>query len=124
MLEYGQRLSLRQRNVLGGGAQPQVATAMTLQAVAGGAQAAGRPIAGLAVGQQADFVVLDAEHVALAGLPADSGHAGHVFASHRTSAVAEVWVAGKQQVQSGRHLLHETAQQAFVRVRSQLLRSA
>ena len=124
MLEYSQRLALRQRNVLGGGAQPQVATAMTLQAVAGGAQAAGRAIAGLAVGQQADFVVLDGEHVALAGLPADSGHAGHVFASHRTSAVAEVWVAGKQQVQSGRHLLHETAQQAFVRVRSQLLRSA
>ena len=42
MLEYSQRLHLRQRNVLGGGLQPQVATSMTLQAVAGGAQASGR----------------------------------------------------------------------------------
>jgi formimidoylglutamate deiminase len=48
------------------------------------------------VGQQADFVVLDARHVALNGLPADSGHAAHVFASHRTSAIADVWVRGQQ----------------------------
>ena len=120
-LEYSQRLNLRQRNVLGGGAQPQVATAMTLQAVAGGAQAAGRAIAGLAVGQQADFVVLDAEHVALSGLPADSGHAGHVFASHRTSAIADVWVAGQQRVQAGQHALHDAAQRAFVQARKALL---
>ena len=124
LLEYSQRLSLRQRNVLGGGAQPQVATAMTLQAVAGGAQAAGRAIAGLAVGQQADMVVLDAQHVALAGLPADSGHASHVFASHRTSAVADVWVGGLQRVNQSRHAGHEAAQAAFVQARSQLLQAA
>ena len=124
LLEYSQRLNLRQRNVLGGGAQPQVATAMTLQAVAGGAQAAGRAIAGLAVGQQADMVVLDAQHVALAGLPADSGHASHVFASHRTSAVADVWVGGLQRVKQGRHAGSEAAQAAFVQARSQLLQAA
>lgn len=121
MLEYSQRLSLRQRNVLGGGQHPQVATAMTLQAVAGGAQASGRAIAGLALGQQADLVVLDAQHVALAGLPADSGHASHVFASHRTSAIAEVWVAGRQRVQAGRHAGHAAALQAFVQARLSLL---
>jgi len=125
MLEYSQRLSLRQRNVLGGSAQPQVATAMTLQAVAGGAQASGRVAAGagLAVGQQADFVVLDASHVALAGLPADSAHASHVFASHRTSAIADVWVGGKQRVQSGRHAQHEAVQQAFIKARKALLQN-
>ena len=42
MLEYGQRLSRRQRNVLASSSQPEVATAMTLQAVQGGAQASGR----------------------------------------------------------------------------------
>ena len=41
MLEYGQRLSLRQRNVLASRSQAEVATAMTLQAVQGGAQASG-----------------------------------------------------------------------------------
>ncbi|MDR2299789.1 MAG: formimidoylglutamate deiminase [Comamonas sp.] len=128
MLEYSQRLDLRQRNVLGGGLQPQVATAMTLQAVAGGAQASGRVaqggMAGLVVGQQADFVVLDEEHVALAGLPADSAHAGHVFASHRTSAIADVWVGGRQRVSQGRHNGHEVAKHAFIQARSQLLQSA
>lgn len=124
MLEYSQRLHLRQRNVLGNARQPQVATAMTLQAVAGGAQAAGRAIAGLAAGQQADFVVLDAQHVALAGLPAESAHAGHVFASHRSCAIAEVWVAGKQQVASGRHALHESAKQGFIQARTELLKAA
>lgn len=128
MLEYSQRLHLRQRNVLGGGLQPQVATSMTLQAVAGGAQASGRvapgEVAGLVVGRQADFVVLDAEHVALAGLPADSAHAGHVFASHRTSAIADVWVGGCQRVSQGRHSGHEVAKHAFIQARSQLLQSA
>ena len=132
MLEYSQRLNLRQRNVLGGQLgqynQSQVATSMTLQAVAGGAQASGRvapgEMAGLVVGQQADFVVLDAEHVALAGLPADSAHAGHVFASHRTSAIADVWVSGRQRVSQGRHHSHEIAKHAFIQARSQLLRSA
>ena len=124
MLEYSQRLHLRQRNVLGNARHPQVATAMTLQAVAGGAQAAGRAISGLVAGQQADFVVLDAQHAALAGLPAESAHAGHVFASHRSCAIAEVWVAGKQQVASGRHALHESAKQGFIQARTELLKAA
>ncbi|MBS7780862.1 formimidoylglutamate deiminase [Acidovorax sp. CCYZU-2555] len=123
LLEYGQRLQRRERNVLASSAQPQVATAMMLQAVAGGAQAAGRAIAGLAPGQQADFVVLDARHVALCGLTADSALAGHVFASHRTSAVHAVWVAGQQRVLPRGHPLRASAQAAFVRARRQLLQA-
>ena len=121
LLEYGQRLRLRQRNVLATRQQPQVATAMTLQALQGGAQAAGRAIAGLAVGQQADFVVLDAQHLALAGLHAPEMLSAHVFASHRTSAVHGVWVAGKQYVQAGRHPLHDAAARCFVAARSAII---
>jgi len=121
LLEYGQRLHLRQRNVLATQAQPQVATAMTLQALLGGAQAAGRAIAGLAVGQQADFVVLDAHHPALAGLPAPAMLSSHVFASHRTSALDSAWVAGRQRVQAGRHALHDEAVHAFVAARSAII---
>ena len=80
MLEYGQRLRTRQRNVGATAAQPQVATALTLQAVQGGAQAAGRAIGGLAAGQQADFVVLDAQRLALQGLSAPDMLSAHVFA--------------------------------------------
>ena len=118
MLEYGQRLSLRQRNVLATAAQPQVATAMTLQAVQGGAQASGRAIGGLAVGQQADMAALDAQHVALAGLPAPAMLSAHVFGSHRTSAIHSLWAAGVQRVVDGRHALHEPAAQAFIAARS------
>lgn len=118
MLEYGQRLSRRQRNVLATPAHAEVATATTLQAVQGGAQAAGRPIGGLAVGQQADLVALSAQHVALRDLPAPSMLSAHVFGSHRTSAIDSVWVAGEQLIADGRHALHTAAAQAFVAARS------
>lgn len=121
MLEYTQRLARRQRNVLATASHPEVATGMTLQAVQGGAQAAGRPIAGLAVGQQADWVVLDPRHLALGGLPPAAMLSAHVFASHRGSAIDAVWVAGVPRVQGGRHLLHDTAAQAFVAARSGML---
>lgn len=121
LLEYSQRLQARQRNVLAGGAQRFVATTMTLEAVAGGAQASGRSIAGLAGGQQADFVVLDAGHPVMDGLGSpDLMLSAHVFASDRRSAIESVWAAGRRQVQGGRHSLHETAAQDFAAVRRSL----
>lgn len=121
MLEYSQRLATRQRNVGATTAQPQVASALTLAAVQGGAQAAGRAIAGLAVGQQADFVVLDAQHPALQGLSAAEMLSSHVFASHRSSAVDAIWVAGRPRVTQGRHLHHSSATAGFLAARRQLL---
>ncbi len=121
MLEYSQRLATRQRNVGADTAQPHVATAMTLAAVQGGAQAAGRNIAGLAVDQHADFVVLDAAHPVLAGLGAADMLSSHVFASHRTSAIDSVWIGGEQRTNQGRHLLHDSAAAGFVAARTQLL---
>ena len=124
LLEYSQRLQTRQRNVLATAGQPDTATAMLLAAVAGGAQAAGRPVAGLAVGQQADFVMLDARHLALDGLNGPDALSAHVFASHRTSAVQAVWVGGEQRISAGRHGLHGAAAQAFVAARRQILNPA
>lgn len=120
LLEYGQRLQRRQRNVLASDRQAQVATAMLLQAVAGGAQASGRATGGLAVGQRADFCVLDRHHLALAGLTAPEMLSAHVFASHRTSALDAVWVAGEPRVQRGRHPLRDEAARAFLQARQQL----
>ena len=117
LLEYGQRLALRQRNVLASHQQAQVATAMTLQAVVGGAQAAGRAVAGFAVGQQADMLALDAAHVALAGLDAERMLAAHIFASQRSSALHSLWVAGTPRVVAGRHALHAQAARGFVAAR-------
>ena len=121
MLEYSQRLHTRQRNVIASAAHPYVATAMTLEAVIGGAQASGRQVAGLAVGQQANWVVLNASHPLLEGMPSpDAMLSAHVFASNRQSAIADVWVAGRKQVQAGRHHLNAQAHQAFVQARRAL----
>ena len=121
MLEYSQRLALRQRNVGSEGAHHQVAQAMWLQAVRGGAQAAGRSVRGLQAGQQADFIVLEGRHPSLQGLPAELMLASHVFASSRSRAIESVWTAGQPRVQAGHHDLSESASAAFVRARRQLL---
>lgn len=121
MLEYGQRLATRQRNVGADAAHRDVATALTLAAVQGGAQASARAVGGLAAGQQADFIVLDPSHIALQGLSAQDMLSAHVFASHRTSAIGSVQVAGKTRTSAGRHVAHDEAAAAFVAARSQLL---
>ena len=121
LLEYSQRLATRQRNVSASTAQPHVASAMTLAAVQGGAQAAGRAIGGLAVGQQADFVALDAQHPSLQGLNARDMLSAHVFASHRSSAIDAVWVGGQPRVSGGRHAGSGSAIAGFLNARSALL---
>jgi len=81
-LEYGQRLSLHQRNVA---AQPgtQAATAARLfeRCLAGGAAAAGQARWGLVAGARADLLLLDGAEPALQGLPASHGLDGLVFAA-------------------------------------------
>jgi formimidoylglutamate deiminase len=124
LLEYGQRLHLRQRNVMASAQQPQVATAMTLAALQGGAQASGRAVGGLAVGQQADLVELDAQHLALAGLSAPAMLSAHVFASHRSSAIGRVWAGGCERNKTLAPEFIAQAATEFVAARTQLLEKA
>ncbi len=121
MFEYGQRLALQQRNVLASESHMQVADRLYLEAVAGGARAAGRAVAGLAAGQQADFVVLDGAHPALAGLDGAQALATHVFANHGHETLAEVRTAGRCRVQHGAHPLQAEAGRLFVAARASLL---
>ena len=120
LLDYGQRLITRERNVGADAQHAQTATALVLAAARGGAQAAGRPIGALASGRRADFVVLGANHLALQGLTAADMLSAHVFASHRTSAVETVVVGGRALVVNGRHLCHNEAAAAFVAARREL----
>ena len=70
LLEYGQRLTLRQRNIAARGAVgDSSATVLFEAALAGGAQAAGRPLGALQAGNRADFLVLDTDAPALLGIP-------------------------------------------------------
>jgi len=123
LLEYGQRLVRQRRNVLAGTAHPQVADAMWLSAVTGGARASGRAVAGLRVGQQADLVHLP-PHELHAGLGASQRLASHVFANHGLRGIGDVWVAGRRRVVDGRHLAAEGAADAFAVARARLLESS
>lgn len=118
MLEYGQRLHWRRRNIGATAAEPHTATALTLAAVAGGAQASGRPIGGLAEGQSADFVVLGPTPLTT-GLDAPSALATHVFATPGAS-VRDVWVGGRQVVAEGHHAARAAAARDFARIRATL----
>ena len=120
LLEYTQRLAQQRRNVLAGGTHAQVADHLWLGAVRGGAQASGRCIAGLAVGEQADFVVLDTRGP-LAELAPAQALAGHVFTPHGRNAVRDVWVAGHHHVRDGEHSAAGLACERFVAARSALL---
>jgi formimidoylglutamate deiminase len=120
LLEYMQRLTQQRRNVLAGRAHAQVADHLWLGAVRGGAQASGRRIAGLALGEQADFVVLDTRGT-LAELAPAQALASHVFAPHAHRNVRDVWVAGRHHVRDGWHAAAHLACERFVAARSALL---
>jgi formiminoglutamate deiminase len=101
LLEYGQRLKRRARNVL---AAPGRSTGATLiaEAATGGAQALSRPMGALAPGRRADIVVLDTEQPAFAGQPAAAIPDCWVFAAP-SGCVRDVYVAGRQVVSGGHH---------------------
>ncbi len=95
LLEYGQRLQQRQRNIGAGfGASASSAANLFEAALAGGAAASGQPLAGIAVGQRADWVVLNGEAGALCGVPSESSLDATVFSSPCAPPL-EVYVAGQ-----------------------------
>jgi formimidoylglutamate deiminase len=95
LLEYSQRLHLRQRNVAARAAlRESTAAALFEGALEGGSAAAGVPLAGLAAGQRADFMVLDGEADALLGIPDDHVLDALVFSAPQAPPLS-VYVAGR-----------------------------
>jgi formimidoylglutamate deiminase len=113
-LEYGQRLTLRQRNVAAQPDQGDGATAARLfeRCLNGGAVAAGLPTWGLVVGARADLLVIDEQADGLLGVPPSHLLDALVFASDSAS-FAEVWVAGRRVVTQGRHTRQTHSASAF-----------
>jgi formimidoylglutamate deiminase len=93
-LEYGQRLLLRQRNVLASKATPSVASRLFDAAVQGGGRAAGFSKWGLNVGARADLLVLDSASSGLQDVPIDHLLDAYMFGCDK-SAVRDVYVAGQ-----------------------------
>ena len=121
-LEYGQRLAERARNVMARDATPSTGQALYEAALAGGAQASGRRIAGLAPGCRADLAVLDPEDVDLEGLGPDLLLDRIVFAAG-ARAIRTVLVGGATVVTDGRHVRHDAITRRYRTVLRRLLSS-
>lgn len=122
VLEYGQRLHHRRRNVLASEASPAVADRLFSQAVAGGTLAAGRRIAGLESGQRADFVVLDGDDINLAAREQSQILSALVFCEHGGNPVYDVVVGGRKVVEAGRHALEGEARNTYRAALTHLLK--
>lgn len=103
LLEYGQRLAHRGRNLLAGGAGRSTGAALHQAAQAGGGQALGQAGHGIATGAAADLVSLTAADPALAGRRGDAILDSWIF-GRGGRLVDCVWRRGVQCVAGGRHV--------------------
>ena len=101
LLEYSQRLALRQRNVMAGASGvTSTAAALFDAALAGGSTACGLQVNGLKIRHRADFSVIDTASNALLGIPNDHLLDAMIFSSPDTR-LSDVYVAGNCVVQAG-----------------------
>ncbi|KAA0969396.1 formimidoylglutamate deiminase [Aureimonas fodinaquatilis] len=100
-LEYSQRLLHRQRAVLAP-AGGSVGRTLYDGALAGGAQALGRPSGSIQPGMLADMIALDASR--FAGFAQDDGILDGFLFTGDKNAVMDVWSAGRHMVRRGRHI--------------------
>jgi formimidoylglutamate deiminase len=120
-LECAQRLLHRKRNVLADGGAARVAEHLYLRAMAGGARASVRPIAGLAVGQYADLQVLDRDGPDCSLEDPSSAVAAWIFGTHGSDAVRDVMVGGRWVVEAGHHAAEARALRDYLHARDAIL---
>lgn len=118
-LEYGQRLRAQRRNVISVPGQRRVGDFLWRAALAGGAQASGRPVGTFAVGKRADLLVLDAAHPNLDGLASKEVINTWIF-SGNDGLVRDVLAGGQWQVRQRRHVRQEEIEQRFRKTMQQL----
>jgi len=112
LLEYGQRLLHRRRSVAASPAVPSPGLALYQGAVAGGARASGRRIAGLAPGERADFVVIEAAAPHLLARGPDELADAIVFGGG-ANPVRDVYVGGRRVIADGRHAQEDAIRAAY-----------
>jgi len=118
VLEYGQRLRDRQRNLLAieGGSTGRF---LFEAAVRGGARALGRGSGAIVAGGWADLVALDADALALTGLTGDALLDAWIFAAD-DRLVSDVWSAGRHVVRGGRHIVRDRVEARYRAVMAEL----
>lgn len=121
-LEYSQRLLHRRRNVGASRAQPHTATRLWSMCARRGAQALALNAGVIAVGKRADLVVIDTNHLSLAGRTGVQALDSYVFVAGK-SAVRDVMVAGAWVVRGGRHGAEGAARAGYVAAVTRMLQS-
>jgi formimidoylglutamate deiminase len=113
-LEYGQRLAHRRRAIAATETTPSTGLALYQAAAAGGARASGRPTAGLAPGERADFLVLDSNSPFLVDKKDETLIDALIFAGN-ANPIRDVFVGGERIVAEGRHRNEEAIFRDFRR---------
>jgi len=120
LFEYSQRLKHRARNVLAEREGQSTGRSLYEKALAGGAQALGRRVGGIAQGQRADLVVLDGSHPDLAAVAGDRWIDSYVFVAGK-AVIDTVFVAGRPVVRNGRHIQGEAIRARYSRALARIL---
>jgi len=113
-LEYGQRLVLRERNIAATPEHASSGESLYRRAVQGGVQSCAQSTA------QGDRIVLDESAALLVGVTTHDLHDRFVFAGN-CNLVRDVYVAGRQVVQGGRHAQAEMIKQRYQAALGRLL---
>jgi len=124
LLEYGQRLVRRERNVLASPQTPYVADRLFDAALVGGARATGRATGVLAAGARADWIVLDPAHADLAGQSPQTWLSSIVFCERGETPVLDVYTGGERVVAQRRHRDEERLYADYRKVLARLLADA
>ncbi|MBB5446280.1 MULTISPECIES: formimidoylglutamate deiminase [unclassified Paraburkholderia] len=122
LLEYGQRLTRRQRNVLASAQARHVADRLYAAALDGGARATGRAVGALQPGHRADWLVLDADHTSIAGHEREAWLSGVVFCEHGDTPIRDVYAGGVKLVDDRRHRDEEGAYARYRAALAELLK--
>ena len=111
MIEYSQRLSRKERNVMTD-SSGSLGKSLYINALSGGAQALSRNSGSIASGQWADLIALDSEALAFSGSSENEILDRWIFSAD-DSLVREVWSAGRQMVKEGRHVKHDQIEKQY-----------
>ena len=118
-LEYAQRLLKQQRAILADNTQPSVGQNLWQRAAKGGAQSTSTNTGELAVGKQADLLVLDLNKTGLFAHSEQHLLDSLVFASQQNM-VCDVMIHGRWVVRSRQHELDAQASKSFSSLLKQL----
>ena len=118
-LEYAQRLSKQQRALLATSEQKSVGLNLWQRAALGGAQSTNSNTGELAIGKQADLLVLDDSQLRLFAHDDDHLLDSVIFASQK-NLVDDVMVHGEWAIREGKHALEQGSADKFAQLLSRL----